>query len=141
MRGTQVGVKKRTDSLKVGQSETSEGSQGTFFPRELERKPCISKDLEVWGWGVTSREVENWLPSGTGPKSSLAPSPLCSSSARCSHCFLFLQILVSLLVVKGTHSRSLGKCSAGGLAFLIQSCQSPVFLVLEMKKNKCRWVI
>lgn len=44
-------VKKRTKSLKVVQSETSEGSQGALFPQGLERKPCISKDLELWGAG------------------------------------------------------------------------------------------
>ena len=37
--------------MKVEQSETIEGSQGIFLPRELEKKPCISKDLG----GVTFR--------------------------------------------------------------------------------------
>lgn len=36
------------DSLKVGQSETSEGSQGIFFPSELEKNFVLVKTQKGW---------------------------------------------------------------------------------------------
>lgn len=95
------------DSLKVEQSETIEGSQGIFFARELEKKPCISKDPG----GLTFRILSTGCLQWQGPRSSLASSLLCSQSSRCSHCFLFLQTVVSLLGVKRANSRSLEKIS------------------------------